>query len=87
VRPTGLEGQAIPVHAAEDLIVFKKIFDRPKDWADIKAMLLAQKGLLDLNRIRTEAGHLLTAESLEELDRLLSEYGAPSADEPPTGPP
>jgi hypothetical protein len=34
---------------------FTKIFDRPKDWADIKAMLLAQQGLLDLDRIRAEA--------------------------------
>jgi hypothetical protein len=78
-----LEGQAIPVHAAEDLIVFKKIFDRPKDWADIKAMLLAQKGMLDLDRIRAEARELLTPESWEELDRLLSEYGTSPADEPP----
>src|SRR5204862_8179317 len=82
-----LEGHAIPVHAAEDLIVFKKIFDRPKDWTDIKAMLLAQKGSLDLDRIRAEARQLLTAESWEELDRLLSEYGTSSADEPPASPP
>jgi hypothetical protein len=79
-----LEGQSIPVHAAEDLIVFKKIFDRPKDWTDIKAILLAQKGFLDLERIRAEARQLLTPESLEELDHLLSEYGSSSADEPPT---
>jgi hypothetical protein len=72
------------VHSAEDLIVFKKIFDRPKDWADIKAILLSQKGSLDLDRIRAEALQLLTPESWEELDHLLSEYGHPPADEPPT---
>lgn len=79
-----LEGHSIPVHSAEDLIVFKKIFDRPKDWTDIKAMLLAQSGLLDLERIRVEALQLLTPESWEELDQLLLEYGALRADEPPT---
>jgi hypothetical protein len=80
-----LEGQPIPVHAAEDLIVFKKIFDRPKDWADIKAILLSQEGLLDLDRIRDEARQLLTPTSWEELDRLLVEYGTPPAGEPPKG--
>jgi hypothetical protein len=70
-----LEGRTIPIHAAEDLILFKKIFDRPKDWTDIKAMLLAHKGALDLERIRTDGRLLLTPESWNELDDLLVEYG------------
>jgi hypothetical protein len=43
-----LEGRKIPIHAAEDLVIFKKVFDRPKDINDIKAILMAQKGRLDV---------------------------------------
>ena len=43
-----LEGRSIRIHSAEDLIIFKMIFHRPKDIGDIKAMLLAQKGRLNL---------------------------------------
>ena len=75
----GLEGREIPIHAAEDLIVFKKIFDRPKDLTDIKAMLLAQSGTLDLERVRTDARELLTEEGFRELERLLLEYGRPGS--------
>lgn len=70
-----LEGRQIPIHTAEDLIVFKKIFDRPKDLGDIRAMLMTQKGQLDLQRIRDEAKGLLPSESWDELNALLSEYG------------
>jgi hypothetical protein len=66
-----LEGRQISIHAPEDLIVFKKIFDRPKDLQDIRAMLLANKGRLDLQRIRSDARGLLTEVSWNELDALL----------------
>lgn len=69
-----LEGIRIPIHAAEDLVVFKKIFDRPKDVTDIKAVLLTQKGRLDLERLRSDARELLTDGSYAELDALLSEF-------------
>ena len=36
-----LEGRKIRIHAPEDLIVFKKIFDRPKDIGDIKVNIYA----------------------------------------------
>jgi hypothetical protein len=67
------EDRRIRIHAAEDLIVFKKIFDRPKDLTDIKAILLSQTGKLDLDRIRNDARGLLSDESWNELDRLLVE--------------
>lgn len=70
-----LEGRRIPIHAAEDLIVFKKIFDRPKDIGDIKAMLLSQKGKLDLDRLRGDAKTLLTEASFQELEHLISQFG------------
>ncbi len=69
-----LQGQTIPIHSAEDLIVFKKIFDRPKDLQDIEGMLMAQRGKLDHDRIRWEAKHFLTDESYAELDALLKDH-------------
>lgn len=70
-----LEGRQIRIHAAEDLVVFKKIFDRPKDIGDIKAVLMAQKGKLDLDRLRSEAKALLTETCYQELDRLIGQFG------------
>lgn len=70
-----LGGRSIRIHAAEDLIVFKKVFDRPKDLQDIRAMVLANKGLLDLERVRRDARAFLTAASWLELDELLRQYG------------
>ena len=52
----------------------EKIFDRPKDIADIKAMLLAQKGRLDLDRLRSDAKTLLAEASLQELLLLITDY-------------
>lgn len=69
-----LEGRKIRIHAPEDLIVFKKIFDRPKDIGDIKAMLMAQQGKLDLNRLLSDARQFLTAESYRELESLVAEF-------------
>jgi hypothetical protein len=38
-RVVPFEGRRIRVLAAEDLAVFKALFDRTKDWADIEAMV------------------------------------------------
>ena len=38
-RSVPFEGRRINVLAAEDLAVFKAMFDRTKDWADIEAMI------------------------------------------------
>jgi hypothetical protein len=70
-----LEGRRIRIHAPEDLVVFKKIFDRPKDIGDIKAILMAQKGRLDINRLKSDARGLLTDESYGELESLLVGFG------------
>jgi hypothetical protein len=45
-RVVPFEGRSIRVLAAEDLAVFKALFDRTKDWADIEAM--ADSHALDL---------------------------------------
>jgi len=69
-----LEGKKIRIHSAEDLILFKKIFDRPKDITDIKAMVLAQRGKLDLERLKADAKGLLTDQSSDELQALIAQY-------------
>lgn len=70
-----LDSLPIRIHAAEDLIVFKKIFDRPKDIQDIKAMLMARRGLLDLERLRSDARQFLEEASWQELDAMIRTYG------------
>ena len=44
-RPVAFGGRTVRVLAAEDLAVFKAMFDRPKDWVDIDEM--AVSGALD----------------------------------------
>lgn len=46
VFPFG-EGDSIHVLSAEDLVVFKVMFDRDKDWRDIGEMIYALAGELD----------------------------------------
>lgn len=42
VRHVPFEGRTIPVLSCTALVVFKAMFDRPRDWADIEAMVEAQ---------------------------------------------
>jgi len=44
------EGHQIPVLCCTDLAVFKALFDRTRDWADIEDMAAA--GTLDIPRVR-----------------------------------
>lgn len=46
-RVVPFEGEEIPVLGPLELAIFKAMFDRTKDWADIEAMLVAQT--LDLD--------------------------------------
>lgn len=45
-------GETIHVLSAEDLVVFKAIFDREKDWRDIAELVFASGGELDAAWIR-----------------------------------
>ncbi len=69
-----LEGRKIRIHAAEDLIVFKKVFDRPKDIGDIKAMLMSQKGKLEIERLLSDAQQLLNDDGYWELESLVRQF-------------
>lgn len=42
VRQVPFEGRTIPVLSCTALVVFKALFDRTQDWADIEAMVEAQ---------------------------------------------
>lgn len=50
VRQVELASTTIPVLHPDDLAVFKALFDRTKDWADLEAMVAA--GALDLGAVR-----------------------------------
>lgn len=42
IRQVPFEGQTIPILSCTALVVFKAMFDRTQDWADIEAMVEAQ---------------------------------------------
>lgn len=57
-------GAAIPILAAEDLVIFKVLFDRPKDWTDVAEVLYARGPEFDASY------------TLEWLRRILAERDA-----------
>jgi hypothetical protein len=61
VRLVPFEGRAIPVLGCTALAVFKALFDRTKDWADIEEMAAA--GALDLSRAEACVQWLLGTDS------------------------
>lgn len=68
------DGRRLRVHTPEDLIVYNRVFNRSKDIEDIKAILAAQAGSLDLGRIRAAAAQLLAEASARELDDLIRQF-------------
>ena len=56
-RTVPFEGLRIKVLSAEDLAVFKALFDRTKDWADIEAMV--ESNAIDLHLAADRLGGLL----------------------------
>lgn len=52
VRRVPFGDETIVVLAPEDLLVFKVVFNRRKDWIDIEQMLLLTAGTLDLDDVR-----------------------------------
>jgi hypothetical protein len=61
VRLVPFEGRTIPVLDCTALAVFKALFDRTKDWADIEEMAAA--GTLDLPRAATWVKRLVDTDS------------------------
>ncbi len=67
VRREPFAGGEIPVLGPVELAVFKIMFDRTRDWADIEAMLAAET--LDLDAVRDALGTMLEAND-PRFDRL-----------------
>jgi hypothetical protein len=68
-RTVPFEGIRIPVLGPVELAVFKVMFDRTRDWADIEAMV--ERGSLDVAAVRAALRKMLEAgdERFERLDR------------------
>jgi hypothetical protein len=72
-------GAPIPILSATDLIVFKSLFDRTKDWADIEEMLRpGALGKPDLDEVRHWLEALIGADDprLARLDQALRRAGS-----------
>ena len=65
-RSVPFAGRTIRVLAAEDLAVFKALFDRPKDWVDIATM--AESNAIDLDEAADRLATLLPGDN--RVDRL-----------------
>lgn len=72
VQEGRLLGRRVPILSAEDLILFKTLFDRPKDWLDITNLSAAKR--IDREYVLRWARILLAAgdDRLDRLDRTLS---------------
>jgi hypothetical protein len=68
-RSVPFEGIRIPVLGPVELAVFKVMFDRTRDWADIEAMV--ERGSLDVDAVRAALRTMLDAgdERFERLSR------------------
>lgn len=66
-RVVPFEGQEIPVLGPVELAVFKVMFDRTRDWADIEAMLVAER--LDVDAVRSSLATMLDSDD-ERFARL-----------------
>jgi hypothetical protein len=72
VRQVSFEGRSIPVLDCTALAVFKAMFDRPRDWVDIEAMVEARA--LDLDEARRWVSQMAGPEGREA--RKLAELGS-----------
>lgn len=71
----------IPVLSAEDLIVCKAVFNRPKDWVDIEDIFKVRESRLDVRYIIRWLKDFCEEndERMEKIARLGSEYSGPDA--------
>jgi hypothetical protein len=71
-RRVPFAGTTLPILAPEHLAVCKAMFDRPKDWLDIEAMLVVTEPL-DLDSVESWLRRMVGAEDdrLEKLGELL----------------
>ena len=75
-RMVPFEGEKIPVLGPVELAVFKIMFDRTRDWADLEAM--AERGTLDFGAVRAALGGMIGADD-QRLERLAAVERAASS--------
>jgi hypothetical protein len=75
-RTVPFEGAKIPVLGPVELAVFKIMFDRTRDWADLEAM--ADRGTLDFGAVRTALRGLIDDDD-QRLARLAAVERAASS--------
>lgn len=60
--------------SAEDLVILKAFANRDKDWADVKSILLRQKGKLDLKYINENLSLFCELKESQEIITRFSNY-------------
>lgn len=79
-----VSGRSIWFSSAEDLVVQKMIANRDRDWVDVEALLVSQRGRIDLGFIRSWAGQFAEAldrpELVDRLEELLRSSAVGSSD-------
>jgi hypothetical protein len=74
-------GVSLPVVSPEDLIVMKTFAGRPRDWLDVRTILIRQRGTLDWSVVQRALPELLELiEEPERWDRLVGERDQISAE-------
>ena len=70
-------GDKIHVLSAEDLMVYKAVFNREKDWRDIAEMIYAAEGSLDFDYVRSWLARIVSGDDpqLARLERLVEAGG------------
>jgi predicted nucleotidyltransferase len=72
--PVRVRGRDVPITTAEDLVLLKLIFHRPKDLQDVRGILYVQRGTLDLDYMRLWSARSHEPDVQQELGRLIAEY-------------
>ncbi len=74
-RRVDFGGDPIHVLSAEDLMVYKVLFDREKDWHDIAEMVYAANESLDFEYVRGWVERICAGPQLERLQRVIDSQG------------
>jgi hypothetical protein len=74
-RTVDFGGDRIRILSAEDLVIYKVVFDRDKDWRDIAEMAFAAEQPLDMDYLRGWLGRILAPED-PRLARLEAVVGS-----------
>lgn len=71
-------GEPIRVLTAEDIVIFKTLYNRPKDWPDIEQLLAVQRRDLDAAYVRAWIDRMLPPgdSARSRLEALLMQYSS-----------